>query len=481
MKPTLTRPDYERLSRPRYGVANPERIENPLWEAAFRENLGGHALRKRFGDARNPFENHSAASAYRECANGPVWCWLRMGGTRTELADGRVVHIGGEHEDWYDPDFCIYNEVIVEHPDGPLEIFGYPKDVFPPTDFHSATLVGDAILVIGSLGYRDLRRPGETQLFRLDLASFRMERLEADGPPPGWIFRHETERLEDGSILILGGEIERAKPMAATPEAVESVDNERLHAFDPTRLRWREIAHGDTRLFPVSMDAYRRGRSPRYGAVNPERLCDPFKIEAARRAWRPLRARRQFGDPRARRPDKEGREVVHGQRPIEEVVWTSERTGAAEITLADGRRLTIAGAFSDFGDEWGDRWIYNDVILREPEDEGQSGIAVYAYPESAFPPLISCCALLVDGRLLVFGQASRFCAYDRQSIALEIDLATMAATLLDAAPNTRAFFSDGAPPTVEAERVIFSGRRMRHEDPPAVVAFDLKTSRWSEA
>ena len=32
------------------------------------------------------------------------------------LPDGRVVLIAGEHEDSYDPDFCIYNDVVVIQP-----------------------------------------------------------------------------------------------------------------------------------------------------------------------------------------------------------------------------------------------------------------------------------------------------------------------------------------------------------------------------
>jgi len=28
---------------------------------------------------------------------------------RNQLPDGRLVSVGGEHEDYYDPDFCIYN------------------------------------------------------------------------------------------------------------------------------------------------------------------------------------------------------------------------------------------------------------------------------------------------------------------------------------------------------------------------------------
>ena len=50
---------------------------------------------------------------YPDWPFGPVWCFNRFGGTVTKLPDGCFVHIGGEHEDFYDPDFCIYNDVIV--------------------------------------------------------------------------------------------------------------------------------------------------------------------------------------------------------------------------------------------------------------------------------------------------------------------------------------------------------------------------------
>jgi hypothetical protein len=36
---------------------------------------------------------------------------------------------------------------------GRVDICGYPQDVFPPTDFHTATLLEDAILLIGAAGY----------------------------------------------------------------------------------------------------------------------------------------------------------------------------------------------------------------------------------------------------------------------------------------------------------------------------------------
>ena len=65
----------------------------------------------------------------------PGWCADRFGQSLTLLPDGRAVQVGGEHEDHYDPDFCIYNDVFVHGPDGDLAIYGYPADVFPPSDF----------------------------------------------------------------------------------------------------------------------------------------------------------------------------------------------------------------------------------------------------------------------------------------------------------------------------------------------------------
>jgi hypothetical protein len=43
-----------------------------------------------------------------------------------------------------------------------LEIFGYTTDVFPPTDFHSATLLSNQIVIVGNLGYPKERRAGTT-------------------------------------------------------------------------------------------------------------------------------------------------------------------------------------------------------------------------------------------------------------------------------------------------------------------------------
>ncbi|MEZ4617437.1 MAG: hypothetical protein R2867_18265 [Caldilineaceae bacterium] len=43
--------------------------------------------------------------------------------------------------------------MIVIHADLSIDIYGYPLAIFQPTDFHSATLVGNHIYIIGCLGY----------------------------------------------------------------------------------------------------------------------------------------------------------------------------------------------------------------------------------------------------------------------------------------------------------------------------------------
>lgn len=197
------------------------------WSAVrLREHLGVGLLDGGFRDF--------SRSAYRDATPGPYWSWQRFGRTSTELPDGRVIHVAGEHEDYYDIDFCIYNDVVVENEDRRREFFLYPADVFPPTDFHSATLVGNAIVLIGSLGYRDLRRPGETQVLRLDCATMRIERLATTGDGPGWISRHQAELVSDeATIVVCGGEIPGATGMEA---------NRATFALDLATLRWSRAA-----------------------------------------------------------------------------------------------------------------------------------------------------------------------------------------------------------------------------------------------
>ena len=147
--PAVTADLFREWRTPRFGRANPERMNNPVWEWLIRSRL----------DAYSATQKLSGSSALED---GPGWCFNRFGQSSTKLPDGRTVLIAGEHEDHYDPDFNIYNDVVVRHPDGKVDIFGYPVEVFPPTDFHTATLVGSRIIIVGCLGYHGCgatRRP----------------------------------------------------------------------------------------------------------------------------------------------------------------------------------------------------------------------------------------------------------------------------------------------------------------------------------
>jgi ankyrin repeat protein len=181
--------DFRRASTRFFGKDNPERLRVPFWEAMIRCGASAYGAGRRFKGERGLVAE-------------PIWCAARCGQSLTLLPDGRAVQIGGEHEDYYDPDFCIYNDVFVHGRDGSVVIYSYPESMFPPTDFHTATLVGGYIYVIGSLGYQGTRRPGETPVYRLDIRTLRMDRLDACGEAPGWIYRHRATAVKLHEIRI---------------------------------------------------------------------------------------------------------------------------------------------------------------------------------------------------------------------------------------------------------------------------------------
>lgn len=202
------------------GTANPERITNPVW----------------LWLARHPEINAWRANRHFGAPTmgaGPGWTNNRFGQTSTPLPDGRTIAIAGEHEDYYDPDFYIYNDVQVTAPDGTIALYGYPVDVFPPTDFHTATLVGDHIYIIGNTGYRDDRRD-RTQVLRLEVRSLAIEQLATTGPSPGWISMHTATLSPDGrTIAITGGRCE--VEVDGSFELRDSVDD---HTLDLATLTW---------------------------------------------------------------------------------------------------------------------------------------------------------------------------------------------------------------------------------------------------
>jgi hypothetical protein len=223
--PGITPQLFREWRSPRHGNANPERMNNRVWEWLVRSRVNAF-------QATQQFDGPGAMEA------GPGWCFERFGQSKTRLPDGRLVFIAGEHDDHYDPDFYIYNDVVVQQPDGRLDIWGYPPEVFPPTDFHSATLVGDRIVIIGNLGYPEQRRSETTPVFVLDLKKFSIAEALTSGTPPGWIHSHAA-KLSDGgtSIAITGGKLDRGDPDTSL---VENIDDWCLHIDD---WRWERLTH----------------------------------------------------------------------------------------------------------------------------------------------------------------------------------------------------------------------------------------------
>jgi hypothetical protein len=231
----VTREMFLAWRSPRFGSANPEKLTNPVWRFIIDEHLDAYGANKRF-DGPSSFPRN------------PCFSSVRFGQSVTSLPDGRTIFIGGEHEDYYDPDFFIYNDVFVKDVAGNLEIYGYPRDLFPPTDFHSATLVGSRIVVIGALGHAGERYPGTTQIHSLDVTTMAMTRLESKGDAPGWIFEHAATLVDDArSIVVRDGK--RAVIVAGEEHLRDNIDD---WSLDLASLVWTRLTDRRYATFEIA-------------------------------------------------------------------------------------------------------------------------------------------------------------------------------------------------------------------------------------
>ncbi len=232
--PTLTELFHQQRHR-RFGTSNPEKMELEYWKWAAQNKIGPYKAIKRF-------------NADLDQQKGPDWCFPRDFMSSTKLLDGRTIHIGGEYEDSYDPEFCIYNDVVVIDAEGGIEIFGYPRDVFPPTDLHTATLVEDRIILIGSFGYPEDRMPGSTSVFALDAKSYKIDALETTGVNPGWIFKHSADfNSKRDVIAVTGGEI----VVRANVDEQRLLRNVEEYELDVRSLKWCRTTQRNWRQFRI--------------------------------------------------------------------------------------------------------------------------------------------------------------------------------------------------------------------------------------
>lgn len=216
---TISAQMFTQTSAPRPGRENPERCDTPFCIEQIRTGRSGWvAQHEIMGDA-----------ATREIGDEPVWSFQRFGQSATRLTDGRLVLIAGEHEDFYDPDFHIYNDVVVLDGQGGVELYLYPKLYFPPTDFHTATLDGNVIWIVGSLGYRDRRDPSRTQVLRLDLTDMSVAPVQTTGEVPPWLSHHSAE-MHGREIFCGGGKVEP-----------DHQDNPHRYALNVDTGKWRRL------------------------------------------------------------------------------------------------------------------------------------------------------------------------------------------------------------------------------------------------
>jgi hypothetical protein len=178
----------------RRGVTAAEDLSNPYWSWLIRSETSSWAANGHF----------DGSSSY---GGNPMWSNERYGQSSTLLDDGRTLLIAGEHEDHYDPDFFIYNDVIEIDCDGEIRILGFPTEAFPPTDFHTATMVGGKLVLIGNLGYPEQRIVGKSQILVMDPETWEIRQQASSGDGPGWIHGHQAVLDEGGSIRVSGGKV----------------------------------------------------------------------------------------------------------------------------------------------------------------------------------------------------------------------------------------------------------------------------------
>jgi hypothetical protein len=260
----ISRELFDEQRRPKFGNANPERMELAFWDWMIRGAappatahpgiLDDVGLMFREGVLRSVHGPWRARDHFRIPLNreeGPIWTFDRMGRTCTRLADGRMLCVGGEHEDYYDPDFHIYNDVVAFRADGEFEVYGYPREIFPPTDFHTATLIRNRVILIGCLGYPDERAPGVTPVYALDTATYRIEKIASSGEMPGWIFEHDAEFRRGQQVIVIKGGEQVVESRSGRQLTRRNVDD---YELDVRTWAWRRVTHRNWRQFSIRQE-----------------------------------------------------------------------------------------------------------------------------------------------------------------------------------------------------------------------------------
>lgn len=222
--PQVSREELQDGVYRKFGKSNPEKTNIKYWIEMIKCGASAWQGKRIYSDIEISEDS-------------PAWSYQRFGKSTTILGNGHIIEIAGEHEDYYDPDFCIYNDVVVFDGKGNIDIFSYPEDVFPPTDFHTATLVGNYIYIIGSLGYMGTRQSGHTPVFRLDISTMEIEKIKTTGKKPGWISGHKATLDDDLKIIIKGGE-----KYIDSGDKKDLIENKHTYQLDLESYVWQKLS-----------------------------------------------------------------------------------------------------------------------------------------------------------------------------------------------------------------------------------------------
>jgi hypothetical protein len=219
----------------RHGTKNPERVGEAFYYNTILNHASPTELRRTFNlnslsqtDSYNRYLNAHTSKDIYEIPETRLWHYHRFGTSATILPDGGVVFIGGEHEDYYDDDFCIFNDVLHIDKAGKMQLYFYSETNFAPTDFHTATFFENHVIIIGNMGYQKGRIEEKTPVYVLNLANFVIEEMETYGQNPKWLSSHSAI-VVDEKIIVWGGQFFADNKL---------VDNDNFYTLDPKSGEW---------------------------------------------------------------------------------------------------------------------------------------------------------------------------------------------------------------------------------------------------
>lgn len=213
---------YREWREPRFGEWNGQPLTNPVWQWLIEEKPEPSA-------ADTLFRLRDTDSL------GPAWTFNRVGASETALPNGQILWAGGRHGEPGDPNYYVYNDLVVKKPEGEFSVLGYPEAIFPPIHSHSATLVSNYILLIGGLGGPESEPSETTRIQAIRIEKFGLHPWSGVGPGPGAIYGH-TAKLSDNKLWIeVSGGFIQSPDGSSTP-------NSKRWRLDLDTLYWTELA-----------------------------------------------------------------------------------------------------------------------------------------------------------------------------------------------------------------------------------------------